>query len=173
MQQPGAPANEWRLSENGRTLAAQLAPELRPYTPTRIITSEEAKAAETGQLIAAELGLPWHTAPGLQEHDRRGVPFFATREAFETAVAHFFAHPNQLVFGNETAAQALGRMEMAVAAQRAAYPHDTLILVTHGTVLTLYCCHRNPQLDPLTFWRSLTLPWWGIIRDQKPVFGNQ
>ncbi len=162
VQQPDVPAHEWPLSENGRFLAAQLAPQLHPHQPQRIITSPEPKAAETGQIIAAALGLPWHTASGLQEHDRRGVPYLATREEFETAVTRFFAHPDQLVFGNETANEALERMETAVAAQRAAYPRDTLILVTHGTVLTLYCCRRSPHLDPLTFWRSLTLPWWGV-----------
>ena len=167
VQQPGVPSNEWRLSENGRTLAAQLAPQLRPYSPTRIITSEEPKAVETGQIVAAELGLPWHTASGLHEHARHNVPYFATREEFETAVARFFAHPNQLVFGNETATQALMRMETAVTAQHAAYPHDTLILVTHGTVLTLYFCHHTPHLDPFTFWRNLTLPWWVICEQSE------
>lgn len=164
VQQPNVPSHEWRLSAHGRSLAAHLAPELLPHAPTRIITSEEPKAIETGQLMAKTLNLPWHTASGLQEHDRRGAPYLATPEEFETAVARFFAHPNQLVFGNETANEALTRMKTAVAAQQAIYPHDTLVLVTHGTVLTLFFCHHNPHLDPFTFWRSLTLPWWGVCR---------
>ncbi len=162
VQQPSVPAREWRLSAYGRSLAAHLGLELRPHSPTRIITSEEPKARETGQIIAETLNLPWHTAPGLQEHDRDGMPYLPTREEFETAVAHFFAHPDRLVLGNETANQTLERVKTAVATQRAAYPHDTLILVSHGTVLTLFCCHHNPHLDPFTFWRSLTLPWWGV-----------
>ncbi len=145
VQDPATPSSEWRLSEYGRSLASRLAPKLLPFTPTRVITSEEPKAAETGQLIAVTLGLPWHTAPGLHEHERPYVPYFATVEEFESAVA----------------------------AQRAAYPADTLILVTHGTVLTLLLCRHNPQLDPFTFWRSLTLPWWGAVAGNwRLVAGN-
>ena len=173
VQDPATPSSEWRLSEHGRSLATRLAPKLLPFTPTRVITSEEPKAAETGQLIAVALGLPWHTAPGLHEHERPYVPYFATVEEFESAVARFFARPDELVFGSETANQALARMETAVAAQRAAYPADTLILVTHGTVLTLLLCRHNPQLDPFTFWRSLTLPWWGAVAGNwRLVAGN-
>jgi hypothetical protein len=33
-----------------------------------------------------------------------------------------------------------------------------LAIVTHGTVLTLFLAHHNPHLDPISFWRDLTLP---------------
>ena len=73
------PSREWPLSEDGRSRARQLTLQIADHNPTRIITSEEAKAVETGQIIANELDIPWQTAPGLQEHDRQGVPFLADK----------------------------------------------------------------------------------------------
>lgn len=160
---PTQPSHTWPLSADGRFQAAQLAPQLAPHHPTRVITSDEAKAQATGQIIAQALGLPWHTAPGLQEHDRHNVPFFANQEDFTTAVAQFFAYPNKLVFGNETAQAARERLATAVQQQQTAYPHDTLIIVTHGTVLTLFLCQHNPHLNPFAFWQKLPLPWVGLV----------
>ncbi|MCB8968313.1 MAG: histidine phosphatase family protein [Ardenticatenaceae bacterium] len=160
---PAQASHSWSLSANGRFQAAQLAPQLTAHQPTRIITSEETKAQETGQIIAQNLGLPWGTAPGLQEHDRHGAPYIARHEDFVTAVSQLFTHPNKLVFGNETAQAARERMETAVQQQLATYPNDTLIIVTHGTILTLFLCQHNPHLNPITFWQNLPLPWVGIV----------
>ncbi|MEZ4593846.1 MAG: histidine phosphatase family protein [Chloroflexota bacterium] len=161
---PTIPSHEWPLTANGRSATHTLAHKLTPYQPSRIITSEEPKAVATGAALAEVLALPTHAAPGLQEHDRRGVPYFENKADFETAVAHFFTHPHELVFGNETAVQARGRLETAVQQQLDAYPQDTLALVTHGTVLTLFLCHHNPQLVPLPFWQSLALPCAFVVR---------
>lgn len=152
------PSREWPLSDDGRSRTRQFAPQLIPYNLTRIFTSEEPKARETGQIIANELGLPWQTAPDLQEHSRENAPFFISQEGFETAVARFFNNPDQLVFGNETANQALERFDTAVHRLITDYPEDTLAIVTHGTILTLFVTHYNTQIDPLTFWQNLSLP---------------
>lgn len=112
----------------------------------------------TGAALAEVLDLPAQSAPGLQEHDRRGVPYFENKVDFETAVATLFNRPNELVFGNETAVQAKMRFETAVRQQLENYPQDTLIIVTHGTVLTLFLCHHNLHLQPLPLWQSLAMP---------------
>lgn len=163
MRNQKQPAHLWELSTDGRFQAQQLAPHLTPYHPTRVITSHEAKAQQTGQIIAQELHLPWETTSGLQEHNRRDVPYFENKEDFETAVAKFFAQPDTLVFGRETANEARTRFATAIQQQIATYPHDTLIIVTHGTVLTLFLCQHNPSLDPFTFWQTLPLPWAGTV----------
>lgn len=171
--QPTQPAHTWPLSADGRFQAAQLAPQLAQHGPTRVITSHEAKAQATGQIIAQTLRLPWSTASGLQEHDRRGVPYFANQEDWTTAVAHFFAHPDKLTLGNETAHAARERFATAVQQQLTAYPNDTLIIVTHGTVLTLFLCQHNPHLNPVTFWQKLPLPWVGVITLPTFSLANQ
>lgn len=154
---PAKSAREWLLSADGRSRARQLAPQLIPHTPTRILTSDESKARETGQIIADELGLPCQAVPNLHEHDRQGAPFFTSKEAFETAVARFFNNPDTLVFGNETANQAFERFNTAVHRLIADYPEDTLAIVTHGTVLTLFLAHYNPFAS-FPFWQNMQLP---------------
>lgn len=155
-------ANQWRLSENGRFLCHQLAHQLAPHHPSRIITSTEPKAIETGQILAETLNVEWETAENLHEHQRENVPFYS-REQFETVIAQFFAQPTELVFGQETAEQALHRFETAVSHLLARYPQETLAIVTHGTVLTLFLASHNPQLDPFIFWKSLQLPDFAIV----------
>ncbi len=154
----GVDSAEWRLSATGRTLARELAAELRPWAPTRMITSVEPKAAETGQIIADALAIPCTSAPDLHEHDRRGMAYIPSREAFMAQVARFFAEPDQQVMGNETANEAKRRFVSAVGAQQAAYPNDTLAIATHGTVLSLFLAAHNPDLDLLAFWQALPLP---------------
>ncbi len=155
---PAIPSPNWQLSEDGRSRCHTLAAKLQPYPVEQFITSYEPKAIETGQILAEVFGVPCQTAAGLQEHDRRGVPYFASKTAFETAVSTFFTHPTELVFGAETAVQARDRFATAVAQQRANHPQKSLALVAHGTVLTLFICQHNPQLHPMPFWQALTLP---------------
>jgi 2,3-bisphosphoglycerate-dependent phosphoglycerate mutase len=152
------PAAQWRLSANGRFLSHQLTDQLRPYRPTRFITSDEAKAVETGQIMAAQLDLPCTIEADLHEHNRAGLPFFEDKVAWATAVSHFFAHPDQPILGEETAVQARQRLEQAIARLQHQYPHDTLALVSHGRILTTFISWYNTAVDPFSFWQSLTLP---------------
>ena len=106
--QPDHPASQWPLTEEGARRCLALAERLAAYAPAVIVTSRERKAAETGVLGAAQLGIPAIMADGLHEHLREHVGWLPN-PAFEQAVAAFFAHPNELVFGEETAAQAGAR----------------------------------------------------------------
>ena len=155
---PTIPSHQWPLTAGGRSATHQLAHKLKPYQPGRIITSEEAKAQATGAALAEVLQLPTKTAPGLQEHDRRGMPFFENKADFETAVANFFTHPDELLFGGETAVQATTRIPQAINHRLPTNPDSKLAIVSHGTVLTLFICQHNPELSPIQFWQALTLP---------------
>lgn len=167
-QDPTLDAAEWRLSDHGRARAAQFAPRLRPLRPTRFVTSSEPKAAETGAIMAAALGLPCHAAPGLHEHDRRGMGYLANEKAFHTAVARLFAEPERLVLGNETAVAARTRFGAALQQAIAPYPDDTPAIVTHGTIMALFMAQHNPGVDAPALWRQLTLPCAFVL--QRPSF---
>src|SRR5436190_12024140 len=77
---PDVPSERWRLSEAGRQRCAPLAEAIRPHAPGLIVSSLEPKAAETGELVAARLGVAFETAEGLHEHDRSNVPHLRSRE---------------------------------------------------------------------------------------------
>ncbi len=166
---PAISSHQWPLTADGRSTTHRLAHHLKTYQPGRIVTSNEAKARATGAALAEVLTLPLSAADGLQEHDRRGVPYFENKGDFEAAVVNFFTHPDELVFGMETAVEATNRFTEAVNKLCQSHPQENLIIVTHGTVLTLFMRQTNPQIDPLVFWRSLAMPE-AIVLD-RPQFG--
>ncbi|MCP5098574.1 MAG: histidine phosphatase family protein, partial [Chloroflexi bacterium] len=114
VKDPTIPSHTWQLSEDGRSLCLDLLPQITSYQPAIFVTSTENKARKTGRIIADALNTPCHDAPGLQEHDRTGTPYFEDAEEFRTAVSTLFAHPDKLVFGQETANQAYTRFNHAV-----------------------------------------------------------
>ncbi len=155
---PGKPSHEWRLSAHGRARCRAFAPKLQPYRPTMFITSLEPKAAETGQIMAETIGVPWQTAVNLHEHERHTIPYYDRLEDFHAVVEQLFLRPDDLVLGEETAVQASARFAAAVRAVLTAHPVGNPVIVTHGTVISLFVHRYNPQLAPIAFWRQLTLP---------------
>jgi len=158
---PTLPANQWRLSEIGRRRCRPLADRLAAYAPDVIVTSDEPKAMETGQIVASLLDRPLKTVQDLHEHDRRNVAFEST-EWFEAAVARFFAEPGRSIFGNETADQAHRRFSKAVAVVIEEHPKQNVALVAHGTVMTLFVA-RKAGLEPFPFWKGLRLPAFVVL----------
>lgn len=150
------PPHEWDLSDEGRTACAALAKVVRPHEPAVIVTSQEQKAHETGRLLADALGKPLETGPGLQEHDRSNVPMMRSGE-FLSALAMFFKESNRLVLGKETADQAAGRFDQAIATVLTQHPQGNVAVVTHGTVLALFAS-ENGAGDPFHLYRQLGLP---------------
>jgi broad specificity phosphatase PhoE len=107
------------------------------------------------------LGLPCETAENLHEHQRTGE--FFSREEFEQKVRDFFERPKELVFGLETAEQALGRFETAVSQAIGRYPNKNIIIATHGTVMTLFITAHNPAIAPIPFWQQLKIPDYLVL----------
>jgi len=158
----GVPASQWHLSAEGRRRCEKLAERLAAYDLAAVISSEEPKAVETGQIVAERLGIPFETAPGLHEHERGIVRDLGSQEEFQAQVARFFERPGELVLGYETADLAHIRFAAAVAAVLEQYPSDNLAIVSHGTVMTLFIARAN-RLDLAPFWKSLGLPAFAVL----------
>ena len=120
---------------------------------TSIRCSNEPKAIETAQILAHALKAPLRVADGLEEHHRSSVPYFPTQDEFERAIQQFFHNPQQHVLGEETAQQALRRFTAAINRIIATDTADTAIVVTHGTVMTLYMASVS-GVEPMCFWRQ-------------------
>ena len=157
VQQPEVSSHSWQLSAAGRLKASQLAKHL-PKPPGFVYTSGEPKAYETGKAIAAEWGIACQTAAGLQEQQRHKAPYFDTLDQFQAAITNLFDHPNELVLGEETAVQARTRFSQAVSHLVEQHPTQTIAIVTHGTVLSLFVAWHNPNVNIHQFWRGLTMP---------------
>ena len=154
---PQVNSHAWQLTDKGRQRCRALADKLAPYAPPKIITSHEPKAIETGALAARYLNVPHHSAPGLHEQERDNIGLFPTQEAFQGAVEELFRCPNDLVFGKETATQAQTRFSQAVDAVIEGQPQGNVVIVSHGTVITLFTA-RRAKIDPIPFWKSLGMP---------------
>lgn len=159
--EPAVPASRWLLSEQGRADALALAEALAPYEPVQIVSSLEPKAEETARIVARRLGLDHATRPDLHEHDRREVGFLGD-QAFQEAVAAFFRRPEELVMGAETAEAAGARFEAVVDAVVREAAHGTVVVVAHGTVISLYLA-RKAGMDPHELWKRLGLPSYVVL----------
>jgi broad specificity phosphatase PhoE len=152
------PAHLWQLRPEGADAAATLAARLLArYAPSRVVASLEPKATQTGSIIADRLRVPFATAEGLHEHDRRAAGFLG-RDDFERRVRDLFARPDEVVFGAESASAALTRFAAAV---EGVIGEDAgggdVIIVSHGTVISLFVAERAGA-DPAELWATLGLP---------------
>jgi broad specificity phosphatase PhoE len=145
---PARPAEEWHLSAEGR---ARCGPRLFELAPAAIVASTEPKASETAALIGAELGLAVREDDALRESARRTVPWLEA-EDFLRAMRRLFAQPDEVVFGEETAAQALARFSAAVSGLA-----DGTVVVSHGAVISLYAAAWTGR-DAFALWSDLELP---------------
>lgn len=131
---PNVPVAQWQLDPQGRAELERLAnlPDLR--AARRIVASTEPKAMGTAMAIQAAQGLPLvecfaelgevHKASFVGDHD--------------AAMAQLFAEPETSARpGWEPAATALRRFGACVDRLRAETEGD-LIVVAHGTVISLY-----------------------------------
>jgi broad specificity phosphatase PhoE len=164
---PAIPANRWSLSKAGRQRCKTLAEKLAVYRPDVFVTSTEPKAIETGRIVAELLDKPCETGNGLHEHERRDV-VFGSKERFEGLVASFFAEPQSLVFGSETADQAHQRFSQAIASAVQAHRDQNVAVVAHGTVMTLFVA-RTAGVEPFPFWKRLGMPAFTVL--SMPGFG--
>ena len=145
------PSEEWRLSEEGRRRCGPLAERLARFEPRTLLASTEPKARETAELMAPALALEVQLSDGLRETARRTVGWLAPEE-LDGGIRELFERPAEVVFGEESAEQALARFEEAVAGVE-----EQAVVVTHGTVLSLYAAARTGR-DPYELWKSLELP---------------
>ena len=150
------PANTWRLSNEGQRRAQRLAEELLRFEPEVILSSDEPKARETAEILSQRLQLDVQTLPNLHEHDRSNVPFLS-HDAFQTSIRDFFQRPDELVFGRETADQAHTRFYRAAHSILTEHRNKTVIIVTHGTVISLFVSRLTGTSD-LELWDRLGLP---------------
>lgn len=158
---PDSVPSRWTLAEEGRRRAGMLAAVLASYSARTIVSSPEPKAHETARIIAAADDLPVAVIDELHEHERDDEPFLPRRE-FEDRIARFFAQPDRLVFGRETAPEALLRFTRAVSSIIEAHPDGSIAIVSHGTVITLFVSACT-GVEPFRFWQRLGLPSFVVL----------
>jgi broad specificity phosphatase PhoE len=148
------PPREWPLSDEGKAQAARLAERLGRFAPFRLSTSPEPKALQTSEIVAGELGIPLDVVEGLREIDRPAQPITSTEE-HRALNAPIFWNMEVRVTRMESGREALERFEAAVrGVLRSAGDDENVVIVTHGTVLSLFVSAHNP-IDAFNLWATL------------------
>lgn len=138
---PAVPVPRWGLSEVGRARAERAAAQPWVRQLGRVVSSDEIKAIELAEILAAAAGVNVEIAEDAHENDRSATGFLPPAE-FEKAADWFFAHPEQSFHGWERAVDAQMRI---VAVVRSVLAHHDLskpiAFIGHGGVGTLLRCH--------------------------------
>lgn len=150
---PSRPAREWQLGSDGVAQAHRLAAALRPFSPLRMASSPEPKAVRTSEVIAGELSIDVTIVDDLRELDRRVLPILPSAE-HEALNERLFIEFDEAVLGTESARAALARFDRAVRDLLQTGDSRTLVIVSHGTVISLLVSAHNP-IDPVKFWKAL------------------
>jgi broad specificity phosphatase PhoE len=158
---PELPAVQWELSEIGRQRCIPLADKIRPFQPVEIVTSRELKAIQTGTIVAHLLKIPATIAADLHEHERDGMGL-GSREIFEAKLKRFFDEPSRLVFGQESAGQALLRFSDAITEVLSHHPTGSVVIVAHATVIALWATSLIGG-DPFAYWKGLGMPAYAVF----------
>jgi broad specificity phosphatase PhoE len=90
---------------------------------------------------------------GLQEIDRPVLPIMSPSE-HERVNARLFSEFDQRVIGRESAREAQERFAAAMRSELDRTDTGNLIVVTHGTVMSLFVSQHN-NLDPFQLWKRL------------------
>lgn len=149
------PAREWQLGTEGEVQAHRLATRLRSFLPFELAASPELKARRTAELIGSELGVSFATVAGLEEFDRPALPLLSVGD-HAALNAKIFSDLSRVVIGRESGALALQRFRTALSALvEPATTRDPLVVITHGTVISLLVSAHN-DVDGFQLWRELS-----------------
>jgi probable phosphoglycerate mutase len=163
------------LSPLGHAQATQAARSLAARRPSRLVTSDLRRAADTARPLADLTGLAAEPDPRLRERcygEWEGLTMTEIAERFPRAHARQRAGRHDLGHGIEPPGDVMKRVGEALREAAAATPDGTTVVVTHGgaarygmfellgwpvellgTVVTLANCHyAELRLDPHRGW---------------------
>lgn len=139
--QPDVPVPAWSLSELGRKRMRSFAETLARGQFGSLWSSDERKAIEAGEILAARVGVTLQRHAALGENDRSATGYLAA-SAFEAAADRFFAEPECSIDGWERAVDAQARIVRALThVIGASAPRRDIAVIAHGAVGTLLLCH--------------------------------
>jgi len=148
---PAVPVPQWPLSEKGRRRmeAFRDNPMLRDVRA--VACSDERKARDGAEILAAHLNVPILVDEELGENDRSATGYIAPPEFWEVVDA-FFANPHESIRGWERAVDAQARIVRAVTriARDPALEGD-IAIVSHGGVGTLLLAHLKGAAKARSF----------------------
>ncbi|CAN7362073.1 phosphoglycerate mutase family protein [Phenylobacterium sp. LjRoot164] len=139
---PAVPITRWPLSDVGRRRMGRFIEMLDGRGLAAVLSSDEQKALDGAEMIAAAQGVPHLIDPELGENDRESTGFLAPPEFWEV-VEQFFSRPDESIRGWERARDAQARIVRAVERAVREAPAGDLAIVSHGGVGRLLAAHLD------------------------------
>lgn len=151
---PARPASTWGLAPEGEAQVAALCEAAFWRHVSAVYTSTHGKTRVVGAMAREAFGLPVTALPGLDEAQR---DVWIAPESFHEVQARFLAEPDRApVAGWESAQAASDRFMQAMAALLDRHdPGESVAVVSHGTVLTLYLAALRDEPPTLESWRAI------------------
>ncbi len=161
---PEIAPKEWPLGEKGLKQAkkfAQFVQDNLDVDPI-IYSSEESKAVDTAKVLAEALGLNLKTNPNLGEIDRASSEIL-DEEGHVSRNEAIFKKSSEAILGKESADQALERFENGIKEILKDPQEDERLVVTHGTVMSLFLAKHNKEIDAFDIWQKLSCPSYAVV----------
>lgn len=150
------------LSERGIAQARALGEQLRGARIADVFTSTMPRAQQTGEHIAAELGTTAADLPGVQEYAiSTEAPPGSQEEAAGTIEAWWRGDLSARLPGGESGLDLVARFAGAIEDRADSYRGETVLVVSHGGVMTLALARLTGRPDVLA---ARWLPYCGLAR---------
>jgi broad specificity phosphatase PhoE len=157
-QPTATPVETWSISDLGLLQAQRLAEQPFWQDVHIICTSVEPKAIQTVQIVAERRDLPVEPSFDLREL-RRPAGHVGD---YEFTVRQVLENPARSVNGWEPASEAQTRIMTAIERLLMQHENETLAVVSHGLVLTLYLAYVTGAQPTLDLWHSI--PFASVIQ---------
>jgi broad specificity phosphatase PhoE len=142
------PGAEWPLTDKGRNDAALLGTSLAGRSTGAVLTSPDRRAHET-----AALAFPFVVAGLRDQLSEVKKPWYASADDHMNAVAKYLG--GEEVEGWEHRDDVISR----IALLKSDFGYSqSVVLVSHGLLLTTWLDHEMGLNDPLSFWSNLRMP---------------
>ncbi|HEX3050576.1 MAG TPA: histidine phosphatase family protein [Aggregatilineaceae bacterium] len=148
------PASQWRLSDDGQKQVRDLVAAAFWDGVAAVYTSQEHKTTVVGEAVLAAHGV---THIAVQELGEAKRDQWVSGDQFYAAQASFFSRPDVAPIPSwESAAEARERFVQAMDSLLSRHPRNqSLAVVSHATVLTLYVAHLFREAPSFQQWQKL------------------
>ena len=159
---PSRQAHEWALSDQGRAQVNMLIEAPFWKHVKSLYSSSQPKAMEPARAIGQRYDIPVTSLPGLAEV-RRGTEIYHSTGDYNAILDKFFSSPDFSVQGWERAGEAVARFKQAIQEIISKHPGQSVAVLSHGMILTLYTAMLENQTPTLRRWREIDFACVGTV----------
>lgn len=159
------PSSEWVLSAEGCRSARRLVATGVFDDVDVIVASDERKALQSIDLLSKRLQLQPIEEPLFRELDR-GVSNLSSSSEYSAVVKQVLMSTADSFHGWETACSALDRFRLGVQRIETDFTENTVLVASHGIVLSLYFADKLGMMDKVyERWSKLDFLDYGVVTD--------